>query len=224
MSKHAIQKSLTFRREPILSIEWLKPLAIWLEINFQGNLSILDFGCGHFNLAVLLKDSLFKFDGYDPDEIERKIAISQSTNKKHRIFKTAEEIPNNHYDIILINSVIQYLNNESELKEILTDLKEKISKSGRIILSDIIPENYTPIRSAISDLYFASRSNLFFPYLKHITNSILFQKKQGLLKTSFVSLEKLSKEIDFDCRLIEVQLTPSHNRFAVMLTNCYSSQ
>ena len=109
----------------------LKKILKQNKINFK-NSTILDFGCGNCLLHKYLKfKKIFLYD------LEHSY-YNNNYLKKTKTFKTVKEIKNfkGKFDIILLNSVIQYIKPD-DLKKILIILSKKINKHGLIILSDI---------------------------------------------------------------------------------------
>ena len=109
----------------------LKKIILSQKINFR-NSAILDFGCGNclFHKYIKFKKVLL----YDPNvEFKKKLKVKNS-----KIYKNLDHLIKSKvkFDIIIINSVIQYIPPQ-ELKEILKKLIRKIKKKGIIIVSDI---------------------------------------------------------------------------------------
>lgn len=94
--------------------------------------SILDVGCGFGNTASLLSERGYKVTCLSPDEYQEKI-IKQKyphlpfVRSKFEDFKTLE-----HFDVILMSEVVQYLNLDVSFK----NANQLLKTSGYILLSD----------------------------------------------------------------------------------------
>tara|TARA_B100000029_G_C17528194_1_gene942402 strand:- start:115 stop:741 length:627 start_codon:yes stop_codon:yes gene_type:complete len=148
------------------------------------NLSILDYGCGNCLLHKYIKfKKIFLFD------IDSKY-YDYLFLKNVKKFKNFNEIieNKNKFNLILVNSVIQYIEPE-KLEKISKDLYSKLNKNGLIIISDIpaksrfleIFSSANLIYSLKTILYFIAKPKYFnlqyFIYPKKILSNIIKRKK-----------------------------------------------
>tara|TARA_Y100000031_G_C8250721_1_gene400441 strand:+ start:2974 stop:3594 length:621 start_codon:yes stop_codon:yes gene_type:complete len=98
----------------------------------ENKIKALDYGCGNCYLHNFLRfKSLYLFDP-NLDRYELKL------KKKIRKFNTFNKLKNNKvkFDLIIINSVIQYINPKN-LRIVIKHLLNKTKKNGIVIISDI---------------------------------------------------------------------------------------
>ena len=148
------------------------------------NINVLDYGCGNCLLHKYLRfRKIFLFD-LDPKYYE--YLILTKTTK----FKNFNEIikSKNKFNLILINSVIQYID-PNKLEKILTHLYRKLNNNGIIIISDIPTKTrFLEIFSSLNLIfflkvivYFVSKPKYFnlqyFIYPKKILGNLIKKKK-----------------------------------------------
>ena len=136
----------------------LKQIFLSKKINFR-NSTILDFGCGNclFHQHIKFKKVLL----YDPNiEFKKKLKV-----KNYEIYKNLYHLIKSKvkFDIIIINSVIQYIP-PKELKGIFKKLIRKIKKKGIIIVSDI--PTYSRLVEFFYDLNIFFFLGVFFYLIK----------------------------------------------------------
>ena len=155
----------------------LKKILKQNKINFK-NATILDFGCGNCLLHKYLKfKKIFLYD------LEHSY-YNNNYLKKTKTFKTVKEIKNfkGKFDIILLNSVIQYIKPD-DIKKILIILSKKINKHGLIILSDIPEKSRLNEILSFKELFNSLRVLIYFAtkprYLKY---SFFYYQKDYLKK------------------------------------------
>lgn len=124
--------------------------------------AILDYGCGPGFVADTLAVQNISFTGVDINEfyIEKcrenhpgstfiHITTDIAVNKKI----LDELLVNEKFDYIIILSVAQYLKSTTELQALIGMLRTYMSENGRIILADIIDENTSSVKDALSILF-----------------------------------------------------------------------
>lgn len=121
---------------------------LFLENNFKStlffkhlkkkNLTILDFGCGTgiWNQAVEGGHKIYLYD-------KSKLALKYAKNKYHSdknfiIINSLKKIQNlqKKIDIVLLNSVIQYIDKDS-LEKLLLNFDKILKKNYKIIINDV---------------------------------------------------------------------------------------
>jgi len=150
----------------------LKNFFIFRKINNK-NTSMLDFGCGNCLLHRHIKFK--KVFLYDPHaKFKKNLSI-----KKYKIYKSLDHLLKSKVkiDVIIINSVIQYIP-PIELKKIFKQLIRKIKKKGIIIISDI------PAHSRLVEFFYDL--NIFF-FLRVFFYLV---KKPRYLNLNFYTHEK----------------------------------
>ncbi len=101
---------------------------------------ILDFGCGHGYLANLLSERVRDVYIYDASQTMVEMARLLNSNNKNVISLKviSDRIP--PLDYILTNSVTQYMS-PGTLKDNLRLWRRLLKDDGKIIVSDILPDN-----------------------------------------------------------------------------------
>jgi SAM-dependent methyltransferase len=67
-----------------------------------------------------------------------------------------EQLPNEQLDLIVVNSVVQYLSLD-ELRALLKNARAKLKRDGRLVVADVIPADQSPVADAAALLSFAGR-------------------------------------------------------------------
>lgn len=93
-----------------------------------------------------------------------------------------EALPDASLDLVVANSLIQYLKTE-ELEALLTLWLGKLEPGGELVLADVIPPNLSPLTDAWELLSFAWRGGFFLAALG------------GLVRTVFSDYRKLRAEL-----------------------------
>lgn len=120
---------------------------------------IFDYGCGPGFVADSLATKNIPITGADINEffisVCRKnhsdssfihITVDLAANKKI----LDEALANRKFDFIIILSVAQYFKNIGELDELIKMLRFYMKENGKIILADVIDENTSSLRDALS--------------------------------------------------------------------------
>ena len=129
------------RRGTRLAVRWARDLSNHLKSmpRLNSDSSLLDFGCGYFDVGIALAERMGRIDGYDLDEFSRQVARSRTAQLPSvRIFETSREIPSGRYDLIFANSVFQYLGDDAGIAETLQLFRTLLKPDGRgeVILAD----------------------------------------------------------------------------------------
>lgn len=186
----------------------------------EKNMNVLDYGCGLFDIGKLLLDQAGRVDGFDISH--ERTAILQSFYKDKpsvRIFSEKEMILDHRYDVIIVNSVIQYFKSEKELSDVLIFLKNKLnSKESRIIISDIIPKKYSPFKDSLWLLFFSFKNKIFFEILNEFFMAFLSRTHHSFLKLDIKDLKRVGEACGLSVKITEKNLTPSASRYTSILS------
>lgn len=102
----------------------------------------LDFGCGQGYLLRLMALSLKRMFGFDSSptmvESSRKSSREYGNVSISRVTAPPKRGHNPHFDLIVVNSCIQYLNDQ-ELKRWLRWWLGNLAAGGSLVLSDLFP-------------------------------------------------------------------------------------
>jgi SAM-dependent methyltransferase len=67
-----------------------------------------------------------------------------------------EQLPDHQLDLIVVNSVVQYLTLD-ELRALLATARAKLKRDGQLVIADVIPADQSPIADAAALLSFAGK-------------------------------------------------------------------
>jgi SAM-dependent methyltransferase len=176
---------------PIYVSERHKVLHYWLIANDivgfipSPDAVVLDHGCGEAlsaNRVAARCARLYLCDGA-PLVRER---LSERFGKEPRITVVSpdeiEEIANGSLDLIVVNSLLQYLSLD-ELRGLLQTWRAKLKPEGRLVLADVLPPDTSPASDAKALLTFAW------------TGGFLRSAIAGLARTAFSEYRKIRDEL-----------------------------
>jgi 2-polyprenyl-3-methyl-5-hydroxy-6-metoxy-1,4-benzoquinol methylase len=214
------------KRDETMAQLWIKPLLSWLshhqhlQLPQLTNSRVLDFGCGYLDLGIGLHSFSCKVDGFDIDPWARE--VSQQRLRKlqmtGQIFQATEDIPDGRYDIIVVNSVFQYLRDLEDLRQQIALLKTKLAPKGCMLICDLIPSVYSPQKDAFHSLYYAFINGCFVPMLKHLWYAATKKSNLKLLQIDRSTIFEVAQESGFICNFLDHNLTPSPYRYSVVFS------
>ncbi len=145
------------------------------RINVKINkLEVLDFGCGPCTMHKFLnfkKVYLYDINNFTKPKQKNKYVVIKNYNS---IFKNK-----NKYDLIILNSVIQYIK-PNILINLLKSLKKKLKQNGIIFLGDI------PKSNRILEILMSKNLKKIYYLLKYfLLNRAYYQTKYYLYKELF---------------------------------------
>lgn len=126
------------------------------------NACVLDFGCGEAHSAHLVAHACRELILCDAaDSVCKRVAERTAAlgNVTVRSPEAVEKLADGSVDVIVVNSVIQYLS-RSELDRWLATWRRLLSVRGRLVIGDIVPRSVRPLDDAVALLRFA-RANGF---------------------------------------------------------------
>ena len=150
------------------------------------NLQVLDFGCGNCLLHSYIKFN--KIFLYDPLLNEFKI----KNYKNFKIFKSKIDIYKSKikFDLIIINSVVQYIKPKL-IKILIPKLEKKLNNSGVIIISDIPQKSRLLEILNIKNLITNLKLLFYFKFsVKYLKSEFFIYKKKFFQKMKLVSKNK----------------------------------
>ena len=207
-------------RHPEMTQIWLAKLARWLVSQpetFPPSTRLLDYGCGGFQLRALLGKHFSRLDGFDPDGTA--IQRARETGADGALFDKSSQIPRAHYDVILLNSVVQYFSGDEELANFLKTARDLLRREGgKIVLSDLIPKNYFAPAAAFHSLILARKKKLLWPWIRHLWKAATKPRGLELYKISFSYLKLQAEQNGYEIQMLPENLTPGHQRYSVLLS------
>lgn len=119
-------------------------------------------------------------------------------------------------------SITQYLENDTELDNIINNLRLYIKKTGKLIIADVIDSNTSAIRDAISLLLQCTKKGRPLVFVKFITYLMFSEyrklsKSVKLLKLSEQSIRQIAEKNGLDCQKVN-GLTLHRSRTNYILT------
>jgi ubiquinone/menaquinone biosynthesis C-methylase UbiE len=122
--------------------------------------SVLDWGCGEASAAERMASECERIYLYDPaDVVCTRLRQRYETHPRITILDAEQlkRLPSECLDLILINSVIQYLS-RAELVAALLDLRRLLKPEGRVLIGDVIAPSTALWQHVMVFLNFAYRS------------------------------------------------------------------
>ncbi|WP_088345655.1 MULTISPECIES: class I SAM-dependent methyltransferase [Rhodomicrobium] len=149
---------------------------------------VLDYGCGAALSADRVADACAQLTLCDASANVRQ-ALTAHFGKRSDIGILAPEqiaaaLPDRSLDLIVANSVIQYLPAE-DLRKALILWRTKLADGGRLLIADVVPPGQSPVADAAALLKFAAANGFFLAACT------------GLVKTYFSDYRKLRSSLGF---------------------------
>jgi SAM-dependent methyltransferase len=126
---------------------------------------VLDFGCGEALAATDSASRCGKLYLCDvAPKIRERLRLRLGRNPRIVVLApeaVAADIPDASLDLVLVNSVVQYLS-QSELAKSLALWRAKLKPSGLLVIADVIPRGLSPLSDAAALLRFGFQGGFFF--------------------------------------------------------------
>jgi len=147
--------------------------------------TVLDYGCGEALSADRVAAKCAKLYLCDAAPLTRE-RLRARFGEEGRIAvlspEEAEELPEGSLDLIVANSLIQYLSLD-ELRAVLALARQKLKLDGILVLADVIPPDVSPVTDASALLSFAWKGGFLGAALA------------GLARTAVSEYRRLREEI-----------------------------
>ena len=141
----------------------------------------LDFGCGESIHADLVADAVAELTLCDAAaSVREHLAQRFAGNRKIKVLdpEAVERLPAGSFDLIVVNSVVQYLS-AAELDRWLTIWRRLLAPGGALIVADVIPPDASPLGDAMALMRYAA------------ANGFVLAAIWGVAKTAFSSYRKV---------------------------------
>jgi SAM-dependent methyltransferase len=146
---------------------------------------VLDYGCGEALSADRVAARCAKLYLCDAAPTVR-ARIGERFRDVHNIQVVApegmEQLPDHQLDLIIVNSVVQYLSLD-ELRALLATARPKLKSDGQLVIADVIPADLSPIADAGALLSFAGKGGFLGAAIV------------GLARTALSDYRKLRNEV-----------------------------
>jgi ubiquinone/menaquinone biosynthesis C-methylase UbiE len=126
---------------------------------------VLDFGCGEALAADKLAmrcAHLYLCDGAELVRLRLQERLGRLGNITVLAPEEVNTIPDRTIDLIVVNSVVQYLSVE-DLSRSLAQWRRKLAPAGRLVVADVLPRQLSPVTDAAALLRFAAANGFLFP-------------------------------------------------------------
>lgn len=150
---------------------------------------LLDFGCGDALAAPAIARRTGRLLLYDAaPAVRQRLAVRAAGQEGVEVLDEAgwATLPPQSLDMILVNSVLQYLDRPS-LEALLPRFRGLLRSDGELILADVIP----PTASALDDILALLRSAASHGYF--------FAALRGLAATFFSDYRRLRHDLGLTC-------------------------
>lgn len=197
-------------------------------ISLSPEMRVLDFGCGFGFVAEGLSEKVSEVLLWDASSNMRSQAQHLNAARANvRLIDLSTEkalAQSLSLDLILVNSVIQYMGSE-EFSTWLTCWRNMLASNGRIVLSDLIPLASPP---RLLEMYEAFVFNVRHGLLGHLLSRTNFsaikrysktsQTAEPLLKFSKESLAQFTHSAGLALEVLPNNLTHFSSRLTAVLT------
>lgn len=200
---------------------WIRPLAAFLRDRpaVKRGGALLDYGCGYFDAGLAVAGRASRIDGFDLDARALRAAAARAPAHA-RFFEDEAAIPRDSYDVVVLNSVVQYFGTEARLGEVLKTLRSLLrsgTTDAEVVLSDLIPPTYNAALDAGRSLWHAGLNGCLRPMLVHLYKAATKPEGLDLLKVDAARLEAMARDAGFEVERLSRNLTPSRQRYSVVL-------
>ncbi len=142
------------------------------QIRLSKEFNILDYGSGTGYAAKYLSPRVNLIHLLEPSEIlleKSKVINKNNSNIVYHLLKDINDIEHifgkDMFHIILVNSVMQYIPPE-EIQKLLTVFNHILKNNGKIIISDIVSNNFLLVKDIFSYLLCCRNMTTLIDFLK----------------------------------------------------------
>lgn len=146
---------------------------------------LLDYGCGEALYTEVVAAHARRVDLYDGapairDGLRRRFAGLDRVRVLEPLDIEAD--PGASYDVVIANSLIQYLSRE-EFVRCLVQWRRLLKPGGVLFVADVVPAGQSPLADAVALLRFAARGGFFFAAVS------------GLIRTALSDYRKIRSQL-----------------------------
>lgn len=182
---------------------------------------VLDFGCGEAQAADVVAGACGRLYLCDSAALARSRLSARFAGAANITVLSPEEaaaLPDGVLDLIVVNSVIQYLRIE-DLRALLRAWRGQLAPGGRLVLADVLPEKTSAWRDAAALLSFALRGGFFWAAIAGLARTAVsdyarLRRELGLLKFDEAAMLALLRESGFAARRFRPNLGGNQARMA----------
>jgi SAM-dependent methyltransferase len=186
---------------------------------------VLDFGCGEALSADVVAracSQLFLCDAAETVRDRIKARLRSVSNARVITPEAVQAMPDGSFDVVVANSVIQYLSRE-DLEMWLATWRRVLSPSGRLVLGDIVPRGVGPLVDAAALLKFANKHGFLVAAAGGLVRTALsdYRRKRaelGLLQLDETEIVALAREAGLDAGRHSHNLGHNPSRLTIVAT------
>ncbi len=186
---------------------------------------VLDFGCGEALSADLIARScstLFLCDAAENVRERIKSRTDHLANTRTVSPEAVEAMPDGSFDVIVANSVIQYLSS-ADLDRWLATWRRVLAADGKLIVGDIVPRSVGPLVDAAALLRFARQHGFLIAATGGLVRTALsdYRRKRaelGLLQLEEREIIELAGRAGFDAKRSDRNIGHNPARLTVVAT------
>lgn len=184
--------------------------------------AIFDFGCGYFDLGLALAPHVRRVDGLEIDEYSLNLARSRTADLPGTVIHSSnDDVRPGTYDLILANSVFQYLDDDDIVRTLkLFRSWLKPGGMGEVLLIDLIPTGYSPPRDALRSMWVALRHGIPWTMFRFLWKAATSPHGRAWHRIDPPRMAELANQAGFRCRQLKRNLTPSLQRYSCELKVC----
>lgn len=210
------------RRSERMAELWTRGVVGHVRAVLPAGAAVLDFGCGFFDVGLAIADRAGRVDGIDPDPHAAGTARARvaAAGLNGSVFDAADDVPVGSYDLIVANSVLQYLADEATLAVTLARFRDWLRPGGQgtVVVADLIPERYSKWLDAGRSLAVSARHGVLTAMTAYLAKAALNAGGGKLLRVAPGRFAELAEAAGFACERLPRNLTPSRQRYSCVLT------
>ena len=191
------------------------------DVNLNDSQIVLDYGAGTGIVAKQILKYVKSINVYDKSpSMTLKLKHLFSDNSSVQVLDKLEDI-NERVDLVLISSVIQYIERQ-DLSLIIQKLQKISNKKHQIVISDIIPVNSNKTLESIMMIKKSIALKVFLPYLWQmltITLMILRRSKIKLTEYDQAGLIELFNSFGYEVKILAHNLGLSDQRYSIVCSH-----
>lgn len=150
-------------------------------------LMLLDFGCGDALCAPTFVDEGLEVLLYDPIPfVQERIKKSFSNILHINVAESLDDIHSNPVDVVLINSVLQYIP-KKEFASLLPIFKKIMKADGLLIIADVVPADMRVLQDVISLMRNAWRHHFVFPAVRGLVATLFSDYRSTCHRQGFAT-------------------------------------